>query len=500
MDVSLQLGRRSRALTDGTLAPVIGAAAIAVVSGIFLGIVVVAASPLYTVAGLIGIVVLAAVLRDLRVALFGFVAVATLLPFGVIPIPIGLVKLTLVDVCLTSALLVGILRLLADRRESLRASGVDLPVLLVLGSSVVSFVLGTAYQTTAADARLFLKYLNSVIFFFVVVNWVRDVATLRRLLYALALGGALAGAVALGLYAMSADAATRLLLGLSRVGYPDSNILQYIAGTHTQRAIGTSIDPNILGATLMMCATLTVGLLFRRQGPFPRALLLGGLVVALAALLLTYSRGSLVGFFAGGAVIATLRYRRLWLIAGLILAALFLSGQLASNGFVAHLQSGIEVKDQAAAMRLGEYKDAFRLIGAYPWFGVGFGSAPDVDLYIGVSSIYLLIAENVGLIGLAIWLWAMASIVIRGIRRVARVPGEVSTLRVACLGALVSALVAGIFDHHFADIQFPHVAALVWLLAGLLVTGLPQDGPGVYFSGADVDGSRDGSCEVERVS
>src|SRR5262249_33947058 len=227
-----------------------------------------------------------------------------------------------------------------------------------------------------------------------------------------------------------------------------------------------------------------------------RLVLVGGLALTLAALLLTYSRGSLIGFLAGCAVIATLRCRRLWLIGGLILAALFLSGQLASSGFVAHLQSGVEGNDPAAAMRLGEYKDAVRLISAYPWFGVGFGAAPDVDLYVGVSSIYLLIAENAGLVGLAIWCWAMGSILVRGARHVLTASEETSTLMVACLGALASALVAGLFDHHFADIHFPHVTALVWLIAGLLMAGLRLGRAGVYSMGSVAESS----AELERVS
>ncbi|HLZ10720.1 MAG TPA: hypothetical protein VKT80_19190, partial [Chloroflexota bacterium] len=54
-------------------------------------------------------------------------------------------------------------------------------------------------------------------------------------------------------------------------------------------------------------------------------------------------------------------------------------------------------------------------------------------------------------------------------------PTEASTLAVACLGALVAALVAGLFDHHFVDIHFPHVVAMFWLIVGLIVVGLRLD-------------------------
>ncbi len=54
-------------------------------------------------------------------------------------------------------------------------------------------------------------------------------------------------------------------------------------------------------------------------------------------------------------------------------------------------------------MRFGEYKDALILIERYPLFGVGFTGTPDLDIYLGVSMLYLIIAENMGIIGLALF-------------------------------------------------------------------------------------------------
>jgi O-antigen ligase len=378
-------------------------------------------------------------------------------------------------------LLVWLFGLLANRREALRSSGIDVQLLVYVGICIASFVLGTAYNTSAADARLFVKLLSSIVFFFAVVNCVCDLSTLRRMVLALSLGGALAGAIAVWLYLLPATTATRLLATLSHVGYPDSNILQYDANSHVLKAIGTSIDHNILGATLMICGSLTVGLILMPGSRWRKVGLIAALGITVVALLLTYSRGSLFGFLIGCAVIATFRYRRLWLIAALILVAVPLVPELAQSSFVTHLEVGIQVQDQATAMRFGEYKDAFHLIAEYPWLGVGFGSAPDVDLYVGVSSIYLLIAENTGIVGLAAWLWTVGSIVIAAVRQLARngVSGDPSseseqatTLVVACLGAVASYLVAGLFDHHFVDLHQPHVVALVWLVTGLLAVGL----------------------------
>src|SRR5204863_28869 len=120
----------------------------------------------------------------------------------------------------------------------------------------------------------------------------------------------------------------------------------------------------------------------------------------LVCLLLTRSRGSWLGLAAGLAALAALRYRRLAIpLAG---GAALLAG-LAPAGLspAAHLLTGFQAGDRATQMRFGEYKDALILIGQYPWLGVGFGNAPSLDLYVGVSSAYLLLAEQAGLLRLA---------------------------------------------------------------------------------------------------
>jgi O-antigen ligase len=451
-----------------------GVAALGLVIGMTLGVAVAAASPPVVIGALVGLAVMAAIVAEPRIGIVAFIAVACLLPFAVIPVSLGPVKPTLVDLTLLPVLIVWVIRALADPNRRLYGSGVDVQVLLFVASCIVSFILGTAYHTTTSDVRLFGELLSAVIFFFSVVQCVRDLRTVRRLLLALVLGGVLAALIAIVLYYLPAGTSTAVLASLSRFGYPSSNILQYNPGTTIQRAIGTSIDPNILGATLMTCGVLVVGLLGIPRPRWQSVLLLGALAPILVALLLSYSRGSLIGFLAGCAVIATLRDRRLWLVGAVLLAAVLLSPSLRESTFVTHLQSGLEVRDQAAAMRLGEYKDAMRLISEYPVFGVGFGEAPDVDLYIGVSSIYLLLAEQVGIVGLSIWLWTIGLVLLRAVRHVLEVDDESTHLTATCLAALVAMLVAGAFDHHFVDMNFPHVVAMVWLIVGLLMVTLDR--------------------------
>ena len=132
------------------------------------------------------------------------------------------------------------------------------------------------------------------------------------------------------------------------------------------------------------------------------------------ALYLTYSRSALLGLAAAVAMLAVLKYRRL--IPWMIVAALLLLLLPATQGYVARLLEGFSGQDLATQMRFGEYKDALILIERYPFFGVGFTGTPDMDIYLGVSMLYLIIAENMGLIGLAIFLGVMVGFFVMALR------------------------------------------------------------------------------------
>ena len=163
------------------------------------------------------------------------------------------------------------------------------------------------------------------------------------------------------------------------------------------RAISTSVDPNALGGLLVFLTIITVVHLFASQPIMRRRYLLVISAMMLFALYLTFSRGSLLGVVAGLGVIGLLRYRKLvWVM--LAIAALVVvlpQTQLYVERFV----EGIRGEDLATQMRFGEYKDAFNLISRYPLTGVGFFGTPDIDVYVGVSSVYLLLAQQMGVIG-----------------------------------------------------------------------------------------------------
>jgi O-antigen ligase len=202
------------------------------------------------------------------------------------------------------------------------------------------------------------------------------------------------------------------------------------------------------------------------QPIFPRWLTFFMWTTAVLALYLTYSRSALLGLASSMALLAVLKYRKL-IPLGLVGALLLLLLPVTQE-YVARLIEGFAGQDLATQMRFGEYKDALVLIERYPLFGVGFTGAPDLDIYLGVSMLYLIIAENMGLIGLGMFLAVMIGFfVIAWKAWRSGLSGKMEALLLGYTGAVLGALVSGVFDHYWFNMTYPHMTVLFWLYIGM---------------------------------
>jgi hypothetical protein len=256
-------------------------------------------------------------------------------------------------------------------------------------------------------------------------------------------------------------------------------VLRYIEDNpeNAQRAISTSVDPNFLGGLLAMVGGLLAPELFSRR-PLLRSrwltFLAFGLVVA--CVVLTFSRGAMAALALPALGIALLRDRRLlWVIA---LAGGVILLMPATRGYVERFVEGFRGQDLATQMRFGEYKDAFILIRRYPFLGVGFAGTPEIDIYLGVSNAYFLMAEQMGLVGLASFLLVMLVVFAWGFasRRAAyavRPDGDrvdAVALWLGAHGGLAAALVVGLVDHYFFSLSFQPAGTLFWTFVGLALS------------------------------
>jgi O-antigen ligase len=187
------------------------------------------------------------------------------------------------------------------------------------------------------------------------------------------------------------------------------------------------------------------------------------------ALLLTQSRGAWVGLAAAGFLMAVARRR--WILPiGVAAVALFFVLPFTQD-FAARFVAGLTNQDLATQMRFGEYKDALILIERYPFIGVGFAGVPDRDIYLGVSSLYLTIAEETGLIGLTLFAVSLLESYRYGLSRWRRLRDDPAVFDVwfGLTTALCGALISGIFDHFYFDLTFNGAAMMFWLTVGLML-------------------------------
>jgi O-antigen ligase len=408
-------------------------------------------------------------LRSVQFTFFALVTLICLLPFASLPLPDIGFSPTLLDLVLAVLLFVG--------------SPLGSPIVIFMVLACVSFVFGLSFASITTNLlRQFAEFLLNMLLFFLVLNNVHSREQLEKLVTMLILAGLAAALIGLFLYILPHDLIIRLLSTLRIFRYPaGSAVLRFVEDNPDLplRATSTSIDPNVLGGLLGIVAGVTapqlvaprplplLGRWWRRRGV--NWLVLPILGVLVTCLLLTYSRSALAGLAVALLVLALLRYRRLLVL--VLLAALLILFLPQTQWYVQHFVEMIRGQDLATQMRFGEYKDALILISRYPWVGVGFAGAPDIDTYIGVSSVYLLIAEEMGLIGLAVFLLINALAIRHLLHWLGRDTSD-PRLEAPVLGlltALLAALISGIGDHYFFNISFQHAVALYWLCLGLAV-------------------------------
>ena len=419
-----------------------------------------------------------AMLVNTRVGLAAVFFLITVLPFGTLPFK-AVVTPSFLELALIALMAVWLLQLLSRPEEPLILTPLGLSLLGFLGLTLFSFLIGSNGSPDSLTLHNYFKFLLAVLFFFSVVNCVRTREQAVWALRFIMIGGALSALIGLILYLMRDTTAQQILVSFGRIGYPTTGrVLRYVEDDPTgiERAIGLSVDPNSFGGMLALVGALTATQAAAERPALPRPLLVLMAAVMALTVLLTASRAAIGGLFVGTVYAAALRYRKLcWPIVGAaLLAALLYFGFGIGARFVDRFTQGAQFRDQANLMRLNEYRNAVEIIGRYPIFGIGFAQAPDIDLGAGVSSIYLALAERIGLVGLFGFLGIVVAFFIRvwrGLRvALARADLELAGWSIGLQAGIVAALAVGMLDHYFFNIEFSHMVALFWGGIGLALS------------------------------
>ncbi len=442
---------------------------IAISAGLIVGALFGGLGPVIAI-GLIGACAIGVLmLRSTQMGLFVLVSLICLLPYGALPFKIGF-RPTFLDIALTALFAVWLSRLIIGQQRNFITSPLGAWVFAFQGWVCFIFIFGLRYGgLNVTVARNVLEVLLSVSLFFLVINQVQTVAQLEQVSRVIILAGGGTAALAIFFYVIPADLTVRLLSLLRLFQYPTEGILRYIEDDPTQpmRAIATSIDPNALGGMMVFLTIISTAHLLAKQPLMQRRYLV--LITGLMGLTLylTFSRGSLLGVVAGLGAMSLLRYRKLIILMMLMAALMLVLPQ--TQFYVARFMEGIRGQDLATQMRFGEYQDALSLIERYPLTGVGFFGTPDIDLYVGVSSVYLLLAQQMGLVGALLYLLIGCGYLLIIVTTLYRLPPQhrLETPLLSYGFAILGAMVGGLFDHFYFNLTFIHIATFYWLTMGL---------------------------------
>ena len=449
---------------------------ICLIAGALAGAILGFLGPLLTAAALIGGIGGLLMLRDVKWGFYAVVGISALLPFGALPFSIGFTP-TFLDVALALLFFVWFMRLITRRQADFIASPLAGPVLVFMMMAIIAFIAGLAHAPlTSFVLRHFAEILLGIAMFFATVNTARSLDQVENVVRALILAAFAAAIIGLVLYFIPREWSISLLSGLSRFGYPAGpGVLRFINDDPEGilRAVSTSVDPNTLGGLFILVGALMAPQFFVEKPLFRRrwlALMFGAVGLCL---FLTFSRGSMSGLVAALILLGALRYRKLLLVLLLVAVIVLIIPQ--TQDYVLNFAAGLAIEDRSTQMRMGEYKDALTVISRYPLLGVGFAGTPDSDIYLGVANLYLTIAEEMGLVGLAIFVIAVGSFfafVHRAWRRM-QTEGADDRREALLLGltaAVAGAMFGGVFDHYLFNMEFPHAVSLFWMFIGLAVS------------------------------
>lgn len=416
-------------------------------------------------------------LGNVRIMLGTIVALITILPFGTLPFK-AVITPSLLSLAIGALLAMRIINALTTSDYRTNFTAFAPAVLGFIGFTLFALFLGAQGLPDTTTLHNYAKFLLGISLMFAILDTVKSDDEVQWALRLLLIGGTISALIGLILYIMPATLSEQILVMFGRIGYPTSGrVLRYVEDDTDglMRAIGLSVDPNSYGGMLALITAIAATQTIVARPILSRRTMIAMSGMLVTVLFLTFSRAALGGLIVAVIYVATVRYRRLWwlIIATGIVATVLLVFVGVGEQFVNRVVQGVQFQDRANQMRLAEYNNAIAVIQAYPFFGIGFGRAPDIDLVAGVSSIYLAIAQRIGIVGLVAFIVLMVSLFVRSWRSLADAVAQHHEAHASWLiglqAGLIAALAVGLLDHYYFNIEFSHMTALLWYTVGLLL-------------------------------
>ena len=355
-----------------------------------------------------------------------------------------------------------------ERKTYFHHTPLTIPLLMYLSVAIVSTIISSyKWISLSLLANLFVY----IAIYFLIVNNLKTEADIKRLLTAI-----LCTSLILGIY------------GLLQY----SNILELTPRVTNERICSAYYNSNHYAGYLAMITPIPIALfLFLPWGKstIPLILLSILLIVNLA---LSYSWGS-IGFGVG---VIFLIFTRIWLskrkelvitIGALVLISFAILGvvsmlsrtpKLPENTLSARYTHMVNFASISMGTRLFMYKNTIPLILDHPYLGTGIGMfryaftpyrpPQRTNFWWYAHNDYLQIASEIGLIGLAVFLFLVIIVLIKGFKALKLASNFNRAIILGVLAGILSILVHGLFDANLSVI--PANILHFYTIMGLLVS------------------------------
>jgi len=456
----------------------------ALVSGLALLALAVALARLpltWAVAGVIGVAGALVVL--IRPSL-GLIVLAFTVPFGSLrQFSVAGLSVGASEVLVAGMLIAWTLRLAILRQGRVTWTGLATAIAAYLAILCLSLLSAVALVPALKELA---KWTELLVIYLLVASEMSE-SDARMTLAALLTAGTLEGL--LGIYQF-----------VGRVGPPGFALMgRYM------RAHGTFDQPNPYGGYLGLLLPLSYGLVLTGwRGAWERArereyrhlalwgLAVVALVVMLTALIMSWSRGALVGFVAGVALVIVAQGRRMWVMAVLVGLALVLVGQDLpaflpddllgrATSIVDYLDieslRSVEITDENFAMveRVAHWVAALRMFDRSPWLGVGTGQYATVYPEVALPrwqaplghahNYYLNVLAESGMVGLASYLAMLGAALWAVCRALRKAMGWRRGMVLGALGMLGHLMVHSVVDNLYVHDMYLVVGIMLGMVA-----------------------------------
>lgn len=323
--------------------------------------------------------------------------------------------------------------------------------------TLATLIAGSAYLHVSslfsfADVRvqMWKNYMVFILLYFIVVNNVRDVAAMKRLL------AVMIGAMLLMDYYTVPQ--VRWMSGISsRIG---------LHGTFV------NLGPNEVSAFYATYPFVLAGIFFYERSVLKRAVLGTLIVISVFCVLFMYSRGAYLAMLAGALLMSLFRNKALLVpLAILVVCWQTLLPTLVIDR-IKQTETEGNVLDASAQKRLDIWQEAIGLFKKSPIIGVGFGTLAVHGLRYGFAdphNIYLKMLTEQGVIGLLFLLLIFLHSFIAAVKLYARSSDRfLKGLGLGFACCVVAMMVANFFGNRWSHLQ---LGAYYWIFLAFVMRG-----------------------------